>query len=199
MDKLTRYEYLMECYRTSNQELLFRCKHRDHWIKIQLLGQIVLLSLALGVEISGVRASSNVPIVLALALPVSVVLLALYSVEDRLVSHIIHYIKFEISHWEAVLSSANEIIPNLEMSEGMSKYEKSTLFLKTVTQSVAFLFIPICLAVYWLSFTCFNSFWEIIGFIINIICGVFIILLLIWTFLERWRLHKSRPNDNKTA
>ena len=199
MDKSTRHEYLLECYRTSNQELLFRCKHRDHWIKIQLLGQVILLSLALGVEISGVRASSNVPSVLALALPVSFVLLALYSVEDRLVSHIIHYIKVDITHWEAVLSSANESMPNLEMSEGMSKYEKSTLFLKTVTQTVAFLIIPICLVVYWLSFTCFNSFWEILGLIINIICGVFIILLIIWTFYERWCLHKLRRNDNKPA
>jgi hypothetical protein len=191
MEKSTRYEYLLECYRTSNQELLFRCKHRDNWIKIQLLGQVILLSLASGVEISGVRSSTNVQSVLVLALPISVVLLALYSVEDRLVSHIIHYIKFEITHWEEILSSAKEIIPNLEMSEGMSKYEKSTLVLKTVTQSVAFFFIPICLAVYWFSVTCLNSFWEILGFILNIICGLIIILLLIWTFHERRQLHKS--------
>lgn len=199
MDNSTRVEYLIECYRTANQELLFRFKHRDHWIKTQLLGQGILLSLALGVEISGIKASSNVPSALALAVPVAFVLLALYSVEDRLVSHIIHYIKVEISHWEAVLSSANELIPNFEMSEGVSKYEKSTLLLKTLAQTVAFLVIPICLAAYWLSFTCFNSFWQILVLIINIICAVFIIILLVWTFYERWCIHKLRPNDNKRA
>lgn len=142
-----RIDYLLECYRTSCEQLLFRIKHRDEWLKIQLLAQAIFLALASGIEIGGVKATSPTPTVLALAIPTSLVLAALYVLEDRIISHEVRYIA-RLSIKEAELSSSPTIIDNLEASPEIRQYAEETLPIRVVAQVSAFLLIPGGLAIY---------------------------------------------------
>jgi hypothetical protein len=142
-----RIDYLLECYRTSCGQLLFRIEHRDHWLKIQLLAQVVFLALASGIEISGINATSPTPVVLALSIPTSLLLAALYVLEDRIISHEVRYIA-RLSIKEAELSSSSEIIDNLEASPEIRQYAMQTLPIRAIIQICAFLLIPAGLTIY---------------------------------------------------
>ena len=40
-----RVQFLIESSRTSHEKLIFRIKHRDDWLKIQLVAQVIMLAL----------------------------------------------------------------------------------------------------------------------------------------------------------
>jgi hypothetical protein len=56
-----RTNFLIETSRTSHEELMFRIKQRDDWMKLQLISQGALAALAFGIEVSGVKTASPVP------------------------------------------------------------------------------------------------------------------------------------------
>jgi hypothetical protein len=145
--KSERLNYLLKCYDTAYEQMLFGMKNRDSWLKIQLLAQAIFLALASGVEMSGVKATSPVPTTLALAIPTSLVLAALYVLEDRTISHEMHYIA-RLSVREAELSSSLEIINNMEASPENWRYARQTLPIRAIAQVGAFLLIPADLAFY---------------------------------------------------
>ena len=137
---------MIECIRTAREELLLRVKHRDDWLKLQLLAQITLLALAGGVRLGGVEASGPLPIVVALSVPVSFVLASLYFVEDRLIGHLSKYIG-QLSNDEARLSSSTEIIPNWDISKELREYARNTLPFRAMAQLATFVIVPAGLSI----------------------------------------------------
>lgn len=89
---------------------MFRIKHRDDWMKLQLVSQGALAALAFGIEVSGVKPHLRCPGRLTLAAPVSFVLAVLYCVEDRLVGLLSHWrlrdLLRRLTQREAALSDA---------------------------------------------------------------------------------------------
>jgi hypothetical protein len=144
MDESTRIDYLLECFRNAREELLFRVKHRDDWIKIQLFTQAVLLALAQGIELGGIRTATPQPTVLTAAPVISLVLAALYYVEDNLIGYLSKYVG-AISEAEVKLSQGNFYISNWDTSAPLREYAKSTRRLRLVAQSAAFVGIPLVL------------------------------------------------------
>ncbi|MBP1639495.1 MAG: hypothetical protein H6Q17_1078 [Bacteroidetes bacterium] len=83
--------YFVECSRTAREELLFRVKHRDSWLRLQLYVQTILWALANGIKFV-VESPVPIPSVLTFALPISFVLVCLYYVEDGLISKLSIYL-----------------------------------------------------------------------------------------------------------
>jgi hypothetical protein len=144
-----RMDYLIECLRTTREELLFRVKHRDDWLKLQLFAQITILALAGGVKIGGVEASGPLPIVFALSVPISFILVTLYFVQDTLIGYLSRYVG-QLSNEEAKLSSTNEIIPNWDVSPECREYTRHALPFRSTALFVAFVLVPAILVGIWI-------------------------------------------------
>lgn len=142
-----RADYLVECHRSGHEELMFRVSHRDNWLKIQMLAQATFLALAFGVEVAGVKATSSIPTVLALALPTALTLACLYIVEDRLIGLISRYIG-RLSDLEARLTKSEAIIEYVGSSPEIREYANSTLPFRVLAQVVAFAIVPALLSTY---------------------------------------------------
>jgi hypothetical protein len=137
-EKLT---LVTESSRTAHEELMFRIRHRDDWLKLQLLAQAVLAALAFGIEISGVKGHDPAPWVLDFAAPVSVVFTILYCVEDRLVGLLTRW-RGHLYHSEAKRDERLTGIENFEGSPALPEYAKSALWWRLWAQIGAFLVIP---------------------------------------------------------
>lgn len=141
-----RLDYLIECSKTARKELLFRVKHRDAWLKLQLLVQAVLWALSNGIKFGGAEPSSPVPLALALALPISLVFTSLYLVEDRLIHGLSQYIG-SLSGLEKKFSKGDIKIICWDVSEPLRKYAKGiTLILRQVALIAGFVILPAYLA-----------------------------------------------------
>ena len=142
-----RIPFLLESSRTSYEELIFRIKHRDDWLKIQLLAQVTMLALAFGIEIGGVKATSSIPNVLALAIPTAFILACLYVVEDNLVGYLSRErAKFALT--EARMFPKEDRIDLWEASDSLRNYARTTLPIRFAAQLGAFVLIPAGLALY---------------------------------------------------
>lgn len=140
-----RLDYLIECSKTAREEILFRIKHRDAWLKLQLLVQAVLWALSNGIKLGGAEPSSPVPLALALALPISLVFTGLYFVEDGLIHRLSQYIG-SLSELEKKLSKGDIEIICWDASEPLRGYAKGiTLILRQVAQIAGFLILPVYL------------------------------------------------------
>lgn len=142
MDDSTKVDYLFECFRTAREELLLRVKHRDNWLKIQLLAQASLLALAQGVELSGVKAAYPKPDVLAISVAISFVLASLYYIGDDLVGYLSDYVG-AVSGAEAKLRLRRYQITNWDISEQLRLYAHQTLPIRFLAQLIIFVFIPL--------------------------------------------------------
>lgn len=137
-----RLNVLIENGRTAREELLFRVKHRDHWLKLQLLAQITILALAGGIEVGAfaMKPLSPLPNAMALSVPIAFVLTCLYFVEDRLIGFLSTYIG-RLSVVEGQLS-ANTPFDNWDSSEELRSYAKTTLPFRAYAQFVSFVVVP---------------------------------------------------------
>lgn len=115
---------------TCREEILFRIKHRDGWLKLNLLAQATIWALTKGVQISGTSTPAPVPDALVLAFPVSFVLAGLYYVEDRIIHFLSKYIGRK---WPESWDASAEL---LEYAKGI------TLPLRVVAQVACFLILP---------------------------------------------------------
>lgn len=139
-DVATTLDFAIECSRTSHDELVFRAKHRDDWLKVQLFTQMALLALARGVEIGGVKSVSALPDVLVVAAPASVVLAALYASEDLLVGLLSRYrSRLSVSVAKAHGKADTGLF---EASAEIGEYAKRALPLRFTAQVVGFVLIP---------------------------------------------------------
>jgi len=115
---------------TAREELVFRIRHRDSWLKLNLLAQATLWALAKGIQISGTSSTNPIPEALTLAIPVSFVLAGLYHVEDRLIHYLSKYIG---RSWPQSWDASTEL---REYARGIS------LPIRVVAQVACFGFLP---------------------------------------------------------
>jgi hypothetical protein len=150
INSLTDVEYLLACFTTARGELLFRVKHRDNWIQLELLAQGILLAIAQGVQVGGVSAARPYPDVLGLSCAISLVLACLYYMEDNHIGYLSKYVG-AISTAEAVISKRHLLIANWDISEQLRQYSRQVLPMRLVAQIIAFIVIPSGLSILWLT------------------------------------------------
>ena len=187
-----RLNVILESSRTAHDELLFRVKHRDDWLRLQLVVQAALLGVASGVEVAGIRSTSSLPDMLALAVPSGFVLGTLYVAEDRLVSLLSRY-RAQLGELEVQLAGSRMLIPFFEGSKEMQEFLRSALPVRGLALFVVFAVIPAGLATYrfarlpnWSPQTAIE-------------CALDAALLLIVLFLLGWswwlRLRPNKPQQ----
>jgi len=130
-----RIDYLIECFKLAKEELLLRFKYREHWLQLQLLAQVVLVALSLGIEIAGVKGPAT-PSVIMLSPAISAILACLYFVDDSLISYIGGYL-VALTDAEAELRSGSVKILNWDSSSQVKEYVKQALIAKYVAQFIA--------------------------------------------------------------
>jgi hypothetical protein len=115
--------------KTAREELLMRVKHRDDWLKLQLLAQAVLWALANGVKF---QAESPVPltVVPTLVPAVSLAFCLLYYVEDGLIHLLSQYIgTLGTDSWDT--------------SQQLRDYARGRILVfRAVAQLIAFVLVP---------------------------------------------------------
>jgi hypothetical protein len=136
-----RVDYLIECFKLAKEELLLRFKYREHWLELQLLTQVVLVALSLGIEIFGVSGPA-IPNVIALSPAISAIFICLYFVDDSLITYIGGYL-VALTDAEAKLRSGRLKILNWNSSDQVKEYVKQALIMKYVAQFIAFAIIPL--------------------------------------------------------
>jgi len=57
MDIEKEHEYLLQCFSKSSEEIMFRVKHRDGWMKTQFIAQITIVAMGLGVSFGQLKTS----------------------------------------------------------------------------------------------------------------------------------------------
>jgi len=139
--------HLNTYFSSAREELLFRVGHRDAWLKLQLLAQVVLWALAKGVKIAGAGGDSPLPEVLAAAPIVACVFAGLYYVEDGLIHRLSLYAgnlsQLFIASPQAVEGNR---LPNWDASIWLKNYATGlTLVLRLLAQLAAFIALPLVL------------------------------------------------------
>lgn len=185
-----RLDYLIECSRTAREELLFRIKHRDAWLKLQLLVQTVLWALSKGIKLGGVEPASPFPFALALALPISLVLTGLYFVEDGLIHRLSQYAA-SLSEMERKISNSKYKIVCWDASPPLRGYAKGiTLILRQVAQLAGFLILPSFLAISYHQENKFSD-WQ---YCIQWLVVLFIVGLIIAGYVQRRMTGQEEKN-----
>jgi hypothetical protein len=147
-DAAEHFQYLVECFRAAKEENFARIKRRDTLLELQLLAQAALFAIAQGIAVPGVGEITQAhPVVLALAMAVSLVLASLYVVEDRLIGYLQRYLG-AISAAEKELTHSDTLIVNWAMSPELREYARRVLPVRAAGQVVAFLLIPAALIVF---------------------------------------------------
>jgi hypothetical protein len=141
-----RVDYLIECFKLAKEELLLRFKYREHWLQLQLLAQVVLMALSLGIEIAGVKGPAT-PNIIVLSPAISAVFICLYFVDDSLITYIGGYLA-ALTDAEAKLRSGSLKILNWDSSDQVKTYVKQALIMKYAAQLIAFAIIPLGLFVW---------------------------------------------------
>lgn len=136
-----RVDYLIECFKLAKEELLLRFKYREHWLQLQLLAQVVLVALSLGIEIAGVKGPAT-PSIITLSPAISAVFICLYFVDDSLITYIGNYLA-ALTDAEAELRSGSLKILNWDSSDQVKEYVRQALIMKYVAQFIAFAAIPL--------------------------------------------------------
>ncbi len=173
----SRVDFLFENYSSVREEILFRIKQRDDFLKLQLLAQAILLALSQGIEFNVIRATKPYPNALALSAAISLVIACIYYVEDNIIGYLSKYIG-AISEAERNLRSETTIIDNWDISEPLREYTKTTLPLRFVAQFVAFILIPAILTIYRFMGYNQNQFINSFEFYLNVVIYVFIIVVV---------------------
>jgi hypothetical protein len=182
-----RRDYVAECHRSGHEELLFRVKQRDDWLRLQLLAQSALLALALGVEVGGVKSNASttaLPSILVLSCPVAFVLTCLYVVEDRLIGLISRHVS-SLSEIERGLSRATILIEYVGGSEAIREYAKTTLPIRVFAQAMAFAVVPLLIEVYRYSLQFPQPFALSMQILIDGLCVVGVASLLYVSYQDR--------------
>lgn len=186
------HTYLIECFKGSYDELKFRVKHRDAWLKTHLIAQLAILALASGIDLKVVSSTQSLPIILSLALPASLVLLIFYLIEENTISSLSRYIA-GLSKLEAELTQGT-IIYNFDSSEVVTKFFKDTQSIRVLGQFVTFLLIPTLL---FLSPQRSLNSLTIKEILIGVNSALFIVLLIIRAHINRQHEIDNRVVENK--
>ncbi len=190
-----RLNYLNECHRSAREELLFRVKHRDAYLKFQLTVQVVIWGLINGVTFLGSSTSEGKTLdsnFSALCLPISFVFAGLYFVENGLIGKMSLYIKSLTDKELELCKTSNSeqehrkiVIYNWESSEEFEEYRKKfNLLLRSITQFFVFLLLPLVVSVeYHKTLNLYNV--RSLESLIQLVSGTLIGLLIVYGYLRR--------------
>jgi hypothetical protein len=176
-------EYVLEYFRSAREELILHFNHRENWIQLQMLSQVILLALALGVGIAGIETSVPYPHVLALSTAISFVFTSLYYADDSLISHIGNYIRS--------LPVVDSKLPSWDASTQAEHYVRSALPIRYLAQLTAFAIIPSGLCVWRISSFAGWGTLQIIEVVIHIVFLSLIVYLILRGFLLRLGSYSS--------
>jgi hypothetical protein len=136
-----RVDYLIECFKLAKAELMLRFEYRERWLQFQLLAQVVLIGLSLGVEVAGVKGTAT-PSAIILSPAISAIFICLYFVDDSIITYLGNYLA-AVTTAEAKLRSGGVAILNWDSSHQVKEYVKQALIMKYVAQFIAFAIIPL--------------------------------------------------------
>ena len=192
-----RIDYLLECFRTTQHEILVRYDSREKWLKIQLISQVVLLALAQGIEVFGVKTSTPLPDMLAFSIGISFVLACLYHVDDSIISYMSSYIR-SLSQAESQLRPGKFVILNWHSSEQVGELVHKVVPVKYLAQVVAFLVLPMGIFVYRISSFLSKRTIEIIQIceiVVDIVFLVSIGTVILVAYLQRRKAFLKPAQD----
>ncbi len=141
-----KHAYLIQAYVKTYDELLFRIRNRDNWIKTQLICQLVLIAIASGLKLQIVNSDSPLPNALSFSLPVSFVIFLLYQIEETIITLLSRYLG-EMSKAEEAMNSGF-FVHNFDSSVAVGSFWTRSQKLKTASVSIVFLLIPLSLWLY---------------------------------------------------
>ena len=172
-------EYVLEYFRSAREELILHFNHRENWIQLQLLAQVVLIALSLGIGIAGIQTSDEYPDIVALSTAISFIFTSLYYADDSLISHIGSYIR--------TLPLVDSTLLSWDASEQAKHYVRSALPIRYLAQLTAFAIIPTGICVWRiLRFPSWGTL-QISEVVIHVVFLSLIIYLILKGFLLRWR------------
>jgi hypothetical protein len=180
-----RVDYLIECFKLAKEELLLRFKYRERWLQLQLLAQVALVALSLGIQIAGVKGPAT-PNIIVLSPAISAILICLYFVDDSLITYIGSYLA-ALTDAESKLRSGSLKILNWESSDQVKEYVRQALVMKYVAQFIAFAIIPLGLFLWRAS--AFSA-WEI-GNIAEVAWNVVFLAIVGYVIFKSLRRRRS--------
>ena len=174
------YTNEVEYLKTTREEILFRIKHRDSYLKMYMIIQTVLIAMSKGIAVAGTKVNHAHPEALLFSAPIALIFCLLYSTEDRLIGHLSKYIG-------KAAKSIPTMIPHWECSDELRAYSNTTLYLRVLAQWFAFFFVPLLFSI--------EFFWSQKGetlfprlvfmYAIEIICLIMITGVLVFSFSFR--------------
>ncbi|MEE9338128.1 MAG: hypothetical protein V3U87_08615 [Methylococcaceae bacterium] len=185
------HQYLVECFKCSYDEMKFRIRHRDAWLKTHLLAQFVIAAMASGVNVKLVESTDALPIMLSLSLPVSLVILIFYLIEENTISSLSRYLA-GLSKVESEITSG-AIIYNFDSSEVVTTFFKDTQKMRVFAQFISFLVIPLLLFFAPMREIKTLSYFELA---INFVLSVSIVFLIIRAHINRQHKLNERVEVN---
>ena len=202
VDYTKRVDVLIEASRTAHQELMFRLEHRDNWLKLELAAQLVIVGIASGIEVLGVKANAPTPkTILALAVPAAFILATLYFTEDLLAGLLSKH-RGRLSLFEAKLAGVQTSIPFFEASPELQEFLLFALPIRLSAQFVAFVAIPVGITVYRFVQITIWSRWTIVELVLDLVllAGVVGFLVIAFVFRRCQIKHASASRvDDATA
>lgn len=188
--QINRRDYLLECFKSARAEILARIDKRDNLLKLQLYILLILLALSSGVKIAGIESSHPLSEIWRIAIPISIVLASLHSIEDQLIGHLSRYIK-DLSTLEATLSNSKLIIHNSDASAELQiAYIKVTSPLRGFAQAIAFWLVP--LAFYFSQYIFNHEFSQFpIWAKLDLIGQISLSTITVWILLYSYRMRNT--------
>jgi hypothetical protein len=185
-----RNDYRLACFQSAREEMNLHFKHRENWVQLQLLTQVVLLALSQGLKIGGVESNDRRPDALMLSTGISLVLASLYYADDSIISHLGKYIRS--------LAEGEPKFRPWDSSEQVEAYIQGPLFFRYLAQFIAFVLIPTGLfgwrLLTWGTFTAWQTFHRI-EFVINL--GFLIVSA--YLVLQGYQQRKQMYNNGRLA
>jgi hypothetical protein len=145
MDIELKHAYLKEAYSKTYDELLFRIRTRDNWIKVQLVCQLTLVAVSSGLKLQIINNDHPLPNALSFCIPVSFVVFLLFQIEETIIALLSRYLG-EMSAAEEALNPGY-LVHNFDSSVAVSDFWTKSQVFRTLSISVIFLLIP---AILWL-------------------------------------------------
>lgn len=152
MDEINN-SYIIECFKTSREELLTRVKYRDNWLKYQLISMLVLLAISSDIEVFSIKSVSNVSnkniSYLFLSLPISTFISLLYFNQNYLIGKQAKYIA-SLSDVFKKISNSDFRVLNWDAFYHKIHQGKKSFFVyyRLTTIIISFTFLPLLLTIY---------------------------------------------------
>lgn len=182
VDKEKEHEYLLKCFTRASEEIVFRVKHRDAWVKTQFIAQLSIIALGFGVtfgqlDTTAITAKETLHNAFALAFPISFVIAALYFIEENIISLMSRYIA-NLNRTRAKMFD-EVVVNNFDSSQYATDFYKETQVLRIVAQIVAFILLPSLIAAYDIYTNGYSVPEKNLRLIVDIVCFIALIIMMV--------------------